>query len=177
MDAVNALLPAVDDGLFEKYITTEKILDVKLAAHNRTAIVPLASLVTVQRDQTDYTSLHIDSPFDTVIVPNVLEDMNYPLSLIAFAYGRLEVGGHLIISVPHRDLYERRLSPPGNFDKAHQNFYTPERLLLQVQAACGINSVRLRFAKDYDWSHNYDDLTTAHAKGGYSTLVVLEKIG
>jgi len=44
MDAVNALLPAVDDGLFEKYITTEKILDIKLAAHNRTAIVPLASL-------------------------------------------------------------------------------------------------------------------------------------
>ncbi len=103
--------------------------------------------------------------------------MDNPLSLIAFAYDQLEVGGHLIISFPHRDLYEKRLDPPSTFAKGHRHFYTVDRLLLQVQSACGINSARLRFAKDYDWSHDYNDPHTIQARGGYSTIVVLEKTG
>ena len=136
-DAANALLYAVDDGLFANFVTTEKVLDVTLDNDDRPPILPFSSQIGVRTSHNSYTKLYGDRNYDVVILANVLEHFNNPISILCAAYNQLEIGGRLIISVPHRDLYEKKLFTPSRFASEHKRFYTLDRLLVHVQAACG----------------------------------------
>ncbi len=176
-DAANALLPAIEDGVFDKFFTTPDLLDICLDDNDRQPVLPFAEQLKIPASIDDYAGLFgaRAGPAKTVILANVLEHIANPWSLLRALFDTVDDGGILLITVPHRDLYEKKLHPPSRFNDSHRRFYTLDRLLLEIQAACGINAFRLRFAKEYDSDHDYCVPYTRHSQGAYSLLAVFEK--
>ncbi len=91
-------------------------------------------------------------------------------------------GGFLIICVPHADLFEKKVSPPSQFEPAchgHRWFFTPMTLLTYVEAALTPNSYRIVHMRDCDDAYNYDRPVsempeTRHER--YEIELVLKKI-
>ena len=64
--------------------------------------------------------------FYTVYASHVLEHIQDPATALRNWYRILRPGGHLIVSVPHRDLYERRRELPSRWNCEHRWFYLPD---------------------------------------------------
>lgn len=67
-----------------------------------------------------------DNKFWTVHASHVLEHVHDPVMAIQNWYRILKTGGNLIILVPHRDLYEKKLELPSNWNGDHKSFWLPE---------------------------------------------------
>jgi SAM-dependent methyltransferase len=64
--------------------------------------------------------------FATVYASHVLEHLNDPLEALRNWWRILATGGHLIVLVPHRDLYEKRLTLPSRWNGEHKTFWLPD---------------------------------------------------
>lgn len=87
-----------------------------------------------------------------------------------------KVGGYIVIVVPHRDLYEKKLNLPSQFNEDHKRFYTSASLLKEIEDCLPINSYRIRHLRENDEGHVYSDPPHVHGKGLYEIEVVLEKL-
>jgi SAM-dependent methyltransferase len=67
-----------------------------------------------------------DNSFTTVYASHVLEHVHDPGIALENWYRILAPGGYLLISVPHRDLYERRKTLPSRWNGDHKTFWLPE---------------------------------------------------
>lgn len=85
-----------------------------------------------------------DGSYKTVFSHHCLEHLEAPISALR-VWGRiLANGGHLIVTVPHRDLYEKKPRLPSLFNPDHKTFWLPDRaeppntfsLLDSVRLAC-----------------------------------------
>lgn len=70
-----------------------------------------------------YMDWYIDEFFDTVHASHVLEHLEHPGLAIQNWWRILKKGGHLIISVPDRDLYERQLELPSRWNTDHKSMF------------------------------------------------------
>lgn len=77
-------------------------------------------------DATDMAGVP-DNTFWTVHASHVLEHLNEPITAIKNWYRILKKGGNLIILVPHRDLYEKKLELPSNWNVDHKSFWLPDK--------------------------------------------------
>ncbi len=68
-----------------------------------------------------------DNSYYTVYASHVLEHLYNPITAIRNWYRILSPGGHLIILVPHRDLYEKKKDLPSWFNADHKSFWLPDR--------------------------------------------------
>lgn len=68
-----------------------------------------------------------DSIFFTVYASHVLEHVVDPVSAIKNWYRILMKGGHLIVCVPHRDLYEKKNDLPSRWNHEHKTYWLPEK--------------------------------------------------
>lgn len=66
-----------------------------------------------------------DNSYKTVYASHVLEHLDDPITAIRNWYRILAPGGHLLISVPHRDLYEKKLDLPSRWNGEHKTFWLP----------------------------------------------------
>ena len=66
-----------------------------------------------------------DSSFQTVYASHILEHVDNPIEAVSNWWRILQPGGHLIINVPHRDLYERKKELPSRYNKDHRSFWLP----------------------------------------------------
>ena len=73
-------------------------------------------------DMGDYPS----NTYQTVYTSHVLEHMKYPVQAVKRWFDLVRPGGHLIISLPHRDLYEKRKTLPSQWNPDHKYFWLPE---------------------------------------------------
>jgi SAM-dependent methyltransferase len=64
--------------------------------------------------------------FWTVYASHVLEHVHDPGLALENWYRVLAPGGLLLVSVPHRDLYERRLALPSRWNGDHKTFWLPD---------------------------------------------------
>lgn len=64
--------------------------------------------------------------FATVYSSHLLEHLADPVTGLQNWYRILRPGGHLIVDVPHRDLYERRTSLPSRWNRDHKHFFLPD---------------------------------------------------
>ena len=71
--------------------------------------------------------------FQTVYAYHVLEHIDNPIKAIKNWFRITRSGGHLIIGVPHRDLYEKKIAPPSNWNHEHKWFWLPEEHDLENQ--------------------------------------------
>lgn len=122
-----------------------------------------------------------DNVFHTVYASHVLEHLQFPQKAIRRWYQILKPGGHLIIVVPHRDLYEKKRFPPSNWNPEHKYFWLPEdedppatknlkkEVLLAIPNA---NIVQFRVLDDgYDYSLENNE----HAIGEFSIECIVKK--
>ncbi len=68
-----------------------------------------------------------DTHFDFVYSSHCLEHVGDPRLALLNWWRVLKPGGHLILYVPHRDLYERRLSLPSVWNPDHKRFFLLDR--------------------------------------------------
>ena len=67
-----------------------------------------------------------DNNFWTVHASHVLKHLHDPVTGIKNWFRILRPGGHLIICVPHRDLYEKKKTLPSRWNFDHKSFWLPE---------------------------------------------------
>jgi ubiquinone/menaquinone biosynthesis C-methylase UbiE len=122
-----------------------------------------------------------DETFFTVHASHVLEHIDDPITAVRNWFRILQTGGHLIIVVPHRDLYERKKELPSDWNYDHKCFWLPDesdpphtRSLKEVvfSAIPNANIVSLKVLDEgFDNSvpHNF------HSIGEYSIEAIIKK--
>tara|TARA_B100000959_G_C14778385_1_gene540480 strand:- start:46 stop:630 length:585 start_codon:yes stop_codon:yes gene_type:complete len=88
----------------------------------------------------------------------------------------VKTGGHIIIAVPHKFLYERKKSRPSRWNADHKRFYTPSSLMAEIELSLKPNTYRLRKLIDCDTGYDYKLPHETHPTGEYQMECVLEKI-
>lgn len=64
-------------------------------------------------------------PYDWVYSSHCLEHLERPDIAIQSWWSCLKPGGRLILSLPHRDLYEKRKTLPSRWNGEHKTFWMP----------------------------------------------------
>lgn len=123
-----------------------------------------------------------DEIFQTVYVSHLLEHINNPKKALRNWFRILKPGGHLIIMVPHRDLYEKRKTLPSQWNGEHKWFWLPE----ESESPCTISLkdlikttlpnaelVSLQILND---KYDYSLPVNAHPVGEFSIEAIIKKI-
>lgn len=125
---------------------------------------------------TGATLPYANHSFMTVHSSHVLEHTTDPHKFIRECFRVLNLHGHLILTVPHQYLYEKKQKLPSHWNKGHHRFYTPSSLLWEVERALAPNTYRVLWCRDNDWDYNYKIGPDKHAEGCYEIELVLRKI-
>jgi SAM-dependent methyltransferase len=167
------------EGFFEKYLSGDAILDIGFRGgdpHSQ----PIRERATgIDLDFPGYDGKTLPFPNesqDAVFASHVLEHIDDWAGTLAEWYRVLKIGGYMVIAVPHRDLYERKATPPSRFNLDHKRFYTTASLLHEVEEALPLGGYRLRSLKDVDDGFDYTKPPAQHASGCYEIELVLQKI-
>jgi hypothetical protein len=88
----------------------------------------------------------------------------------------LKPNGHLVVIVPHQFLYEKKANLPSNWNRDHKRYYTPAKLLLEIETALVPNTYRVRLLEDGDKDFNYNLPPEKHSSGQYEITLVIQKI-
>lgn len=118
----------VTDGFFFKYIKGKGI-DIGCGISDTMDGIDLIHESAMPHDKhicnAETMEVFKDEEFDYVYSSHVLEHLNYPLDAIRNWFRILKKGGYLIISVPHRDAYEKKDLLPSNWNQDHRYFLLP----------------------------------------------------
>jgi ubiquinone/menaquinone biosynthesis C-methylase UbiE len=132
----------------------------------------------------DATFMHgvSDGKFRTVYASHVLEHLPDPVAALQNWFRILKPGGHLIVCVPHRDLYEKKTTLPSKWNGDHKTFWLPEvgeppvTLGLRETIAQAVPTGKIVYVRVLDEgfeSHGPEN----HSGGEYSIEAVVEKPG
>jgi SAM-dependent methyltransferase len=121
-----------------------------------------------------------DASFQTVYASHVLEHIRYVDLGLRHWWRVLRPGGRLIVIVPHRDLYEKRLRLPSIWNPDHKHFWLPETTdppdtlnFRDTLRSALPDAVWEEFVVRNDgWASNGPD---EHSSGEYSIEAVLRK--
>ena len=67
-----------------------------------------------------------DNFYHTVYASHILEHVVDPAESIARWYKAVKPEGHLVICVPHRNLYEQKKELPSRWNEDHKHYFLPE---------------------------------------------------
>ncbi len=170
-------LQKLDDGFFSKYMNGNG-LDIGgkgyVDAH---AILPSATLVDLDYPNYDGITLPFDNNSqDYVYASHTLEHIEDYGNALNEWLRVTKKGGHVIIVVPHKFLYEKKDAPPSRFNEGHLRFYSPASLLKEIEDSLTFGSYRVRHLRDNDERHNYQDPPEVHGRWLYELEIVLEKL-
>lgn len=121
-----------------------------------------------------------DQSYDFVYSSHTLEHMVYCDVALKNWWRVLKPGGYLLLSVPHRDLYEKKQRLPSRWNSDHKHFFLPDRddppdtigleqLLREVLD--GGQLIYIRVCRE---GHSVDD-PYIHSDGEYSIEAVYRK--
>lgn len=114
------------EGWYEKYAPSDKIgLDIGCGTDTVNKTYRRYDQIFGDGD----AALLLDLPsgtYWTVYCSHVLEHMQFPRQAIKRWYQVLRPQGHLIMAVPHRDLYEKKKMLPSQWNPDHKYFWLPE---------------------------------------------------
>jgi SAM-dependent methyltransferase len=169
------------EGWFEKYAPADKV-GIDIGARED-PLHPTFRRWDVFFKDPDATYLEGIDPetFYTVYNSHLLEHLKYPRVAIKRWYEVLKPTGHLIIMVPHRDLYEQQKKLPSRFNPSHKHLWMPDEecppstksLKKEVLAAIpDADIVSLRTLDDGYEPHTGPDY---HPVGEFSIEIVIRK--
>jgi chemotaxis methyl-accepting protein methylase len=169
----------VREGFFDRYFGGV-VLDIGYRGYEDIEVVPvLEDAIGIDLNYPGYDGERLpfeDGTVDTVYASHTLEHITDPHSAIREWFRVLRNGGYLVLAVPHQFLYEKRTVLPSRWNEDHKRFYTPARILAEVESALPPNSYRVRRLVDDDEGYDYTIPPTQHARGAYQIELVLEKI-
>ena len=176
-------------GWFDLYIKGD-IIDIgcgRIDAHDGADPVT-PDCVMHDKDICDAHTMEVyeDNTFDCVHASHVLEHLIDPITAIQNWYRICKKGGHIVISVPHRDLYERKKTLPSNWNLDHKTMWLPGNFDNEPPNTFGLKGVVVRALRGqglYDISHletvdtstNHDQ-PNEHANGEFSIEMVIRKL-
>ena len=167
------------EGFLETYLSGDAILDIGYKGGDPKSTPITDKAIGIDLDYPGYAGKTLpfpDASQDSVFASHVLEHIEDWAASLADWYRVLKIGGHMVIAVPHRDLYERKSSLPSRFNKDHKRFYTPASLLGEIEDALPVGGYRIRLLKDVDDGFDYAISPDRHAAGCYEIELVLQKI-
>ena len=124
-----------------------------------------------------------DEKYDYVYASHILEHMEDPWCAVANWWRILKHGGHLIVVVPSRDLYEKRDQPPSRWNLEHKWFFTldgeHDRKALNLRVFFedlmeDLGEYEVELMRVRDAGHTITD-PNVHSNGEYSIEAVLKK--
>lgn len=135
----------IDSGFYSRYMSGQGIdIGYKGSVQGALPVLPTARGI----EEGDYVNGRLpydENTLDYVYSSHCLEHLKDYKNPLQDWFRVLKVGGHLVVTVPHRDLYEKKLAPPSKYNGAHKRFYTPSSLLKEVEESLTINSYRVRY--------------------------------
>lgn len=178
----------IANGFYDKHIVGKKVIDVgvgRLDTHD--GADPICEWAEMHdKDICDATTMEVyeDESFDTIYVSHLLEHLSDPITAIKNWLRICKKGGIVFISVPHRDLYERKKTLPSKWNEDHKYFYLPNR----SEPPCTFNLTEIikQIGNDdkngvigfsintIDTSTNHDK-PEEHANGEFSIEVIIYK--
>ena len=114
--------------------------------------------------------------FETVVAAGELQRIADYRGAIQTWFDAVAPGGHLVLTVPHAFLYERRTALAARQDLSQRRLYTPRSLLEEVEEALTPNSYRVRMLFDDDHAYNYALSDEAEPEGSSDVVLVVERI-
>ncbi|MFH0922200.1 MAG: class I SAM-dependent methyltransferase [Fibrobacterota bacterium] len=121
-----------------------------------------------------------DTSFDFVYSSHTLEHMKEPGVALANWWRVLKVGGYLLLYLPHRDLYEKKVSLPSRWNHDHKHFFLLDRdeppstigVLPLIHGT--LTGYVVEYAKLCSAGHTITD-PEIHSDGEFSIEVVIKK--
>jgi len=111
-----------------------------------------------------------------LFAPWLLQDIaDYRYALQRW-FACVAVGGHLVVTVPHAFLHDRRAQLPSPWRPGQRRLYTPASLLTEVEEALVPNSYRVRWLGDEDAGYDYALNRDARPIGRQDIALVIERI-
>lgn len=167
-------------GFWTRFLAGPVVLDIGYKGGEPDAVPILEHAVGIELGYPGYDDLRLpwpDGSVDAVHASHVLEHVSPPEGYLREWFRVLRIGGHLVLTVPHAFLYERRLTvPPSRWSSEHLRSYTPASLLAETERALPANSYRVRLLRDEDLGYRYDLPPDAHPVGCLEIVLVLQKI-
>ncbi|MGX5635988.1 methyltransferase domain-containing protein [Brevundimonas diminuta ATCC 11568] len=167
-------------GFWKSYITGPNVLDIGFSSYGDARVVPIMEgAIGVDIDYPEYDGRRLpfeDASQDTVYSSHCLEHIPDPLNVIQDWYRVTKVGGHIIIAVPSRDLFERRRRPPSLWNPEHLRMYSCASLLTEIEAALEPNSFKIRHLSENDDLFDYTRPPMVAPYGNFEITVVIEKL-
>ncbi len=122
-----------------------------------------------------------DNSYEVIYASHVLEHVDEPVVAVKNWYRILAPGGHLIILVPHKNLYERKHELPSNWNFDHRSMWLPaseeppctRSLYATIKEAIpDVNVVSFRVL---DEGYDYSLPQNQHPVGEYSIEAIIRK--
>lgn len=168
----------IESGFWDRYIKGYKVLEIGYKGYQE-GVEPILNAIGVDLDYPGYDGLHLpfpDQSQDAVYSSHTLEHIEFWRRAIKEWFRVTRIGGHVIIVVPHRELYERRATPPSRWNEDHKRFYTPISLLSEVATALNTAEYRIRHLCENDDGYDYSLPADVHPVGCYEIELVIERI-
>lgn len=170
----------IESGFFDRYLSGEHVLDIGFSGSNPNAVPIVPHAIGVDTNFPGYDG--IDLPFpdnsqDAVHSSHCLEHIPDYLGALAEWFRVLKIGGYLIITVPHRWLYERKPTPTSRWGgNEHLRFYSAASLAAEIEAALPVGAYRIRVLRDNDDCFDYSRDPSMPPDGCYEVELVVQKI-
>lgn len=168
----------LSNGFFLKYMWGNG-LDVGFRGYEPDVVSILEGSIGIDIDYPGYDGKILPFPDNSqqhVYSSHVLEHISDYKQAIQEWHRVLKVGGYIVTVVPHRDLYEKKLTLPSAWNADHKRFYTPASLLKEFEDSLPINSFRVRHLHDNDKYHDYSLPVEKHSPGEYEIELVIQKL-
>ncbi len=168
------------NGFFGLFFSGSNILDIGFRGDNpaNQPIVPWAVGVDMGYPGYDGVTLPFeDGSQDTVHSSHCLEHIPDPRGALADWFRVLRIGGFLVLTVPHQQLYERKPVPTSRWGgNEHLRFYTVASLTREIEDALPVGEFRYRLIRDNDAGFDYKQPPTEYPTGCYEIEVVIQRI-
>ena len=168
------------DGFYDTYLKGVG-LDIGFRGGIEYAKPITTTAIGIELEYAGYNGVHLpflDESQDFVFASHILEHVpvRNVMAVLTEWQRVLKVGGHMIICVPHKYLYEKKRDLPSRYNADHRQFFTPSLLLRYIENTLEPNTYRVRVLHDCDDGFDYSIPPESHSCGEYQIEMVLQKI-
>ncbi|MEN6440734.1 MAG: methyltransferase domain-containing protein [Syntrophobacter sp.] len=168
----------IETGFYKNYMSGTG-LDIGFLGYVEGVVPILPGATGIDLNYPGYDGIRLPFPDDSqdyVFSSHVLEHVADYTAVLREWHRVVKPGGHIVITVPHWHLYEKRQSPPSDWNKDHKRFYTPGTLMAELEESLTPNTYRVVHLRDNDDGFNYDIPPGTHSKGCYEVECVIRKL-
>lgn len=165
------------EGFFERYCQGDG-LDV---GYGGDIITPTAAGWDLRNGDAQYLQGVADESFDFVYSSHCIEHMLNVRVALKNWFRVVKPGGYLLLYIPHRDLYEKRIQLPSLFNPDHKHMFLigrselPDTLDIVEEISRSLQGFDIQYVKTCDCGYIKNE-AGVQAHGEYSIELVVRKL-